>query len=469
MFGSWALDYVVPREVRANFLRELDTNLSMGRKECLANFGEEHCQKIEMAANSLGKTWAKTTRKVEAALGREGQFDAYLDVFNQELTAAVEKSAIPPSVASRRNPRPEKSRPLKVGDLVWVSSGHKIESGTLKKIFPGYGDEKHRRMEVSVPGKWYEQTVDTSETDVWPTEAEAIAARTRSSKLRKRWTDDIDAQEAAELLAIEHDYRADFFKQVNLMEEGHEHFRAIKKFGKAYAKKTGIQISPDEGDFRDQVGVTVTAIMPKLQSMEEAKEATYSLLMELNRLIGGDWRVTDLAIDSKVERAIHDDELEERYGKDLRKNPKKKVAKKTKAKAKAKAKAKPIKRRDSMVSKNAWWYEDCPTHGLSPHLSVIGGLCSKCQAEKLELADKDYKPARFRRPSFRYNPSSEDALVLATWGATRASLAAGGGRNWNLHNEQGNRFTTVTEVIGRKVIARVQREHPERMPVEYPR
>lgn len=317
MFGSWALDYVVPREVRANFLRELDTNLSMGRKECLANFGEEHCQKIEMAANSLGKTWAKTTRKVEAALGREGQFDAYLDVFNQELTAAVEKSAIPPSVATRRNPRPEKSRPLNVGDVVWLSGGHRIESGTIESFSPGYGDEKHRRVQVSVPGKWYEQTVDTSETDVWPTEAEAVAAKTRSKKLYKRWTDDLDAQEAAELLAIEHDYRAEFFKPVDLMEEGHEHFLAIKKFGLAYEKKTGIKLSPDEGSFGHQVGVTVTAKMPKLQGMSEAKAATQKILSELNRLIGDNWRVTDLAIDSKVERSIHTDELEERYGKEL--------------------------------------------------------------------------------------------------------------------------------------------------------
>jgi hypothetical protein len=91
MFGSWALDYAIPREVRAEFLRELDANLNLGRSECLDNFGEEHCQKVEAAAISLGKKWAATNRKIEEAIGRDGQFDAWLDVFNSELEAAKAK------------------------------------------------------------------------------------------------------------------------------------------------------------------------------------------------------------------------------------------------------------------------------------------------------------------------------------------------------------------------------------------
>jgi hypothetical protein len=37
------------------------------------------------------------------------------------------------------------------------------------------------------------------------------------------------------------------------------------------------------------------------------------------------------------------------------------------------------------VGKNSWWYADCPKHGTTEHLSVIGGRCSKCQGEALAL------------------------------------------------------------------------------------
>jgi len=216
----------------------------------------------------------------------------------------------------KRNPIPKKSRELRVGDRVWVS-GHQIESGTVVSIRPGYEGEKHRRIKVSVPGK-YEHTIDTSENQVWPTEKEAIAAEARQRKLHKRWTDDIEAQEGMELLAIEHDYRADYFKAVDLMEEGYEHFQAIKKFGQHYKEATGISIKPDEGFHVDKAGVFVSAIIPKRQSLGVAEAEANKLLRELNKNIGRGWKLIFIAIDSKIKRSIHTDELEELYGKDLR-------------------------------------------------------------------------------------------------------------------------------------------------------
>ena len=79
-------------------------------------------------------------------------------------------------------------------------------------------------------------------------------------------------------------------------------------------------------------------------------------------------------------------------------------------------------------------------------------------------------------PSVQENPPhhDEDALVRLTWGATRSSLASGGGLSWDLHTWNpatriATRIATVPEKTARRVIGRVQREHPERMPVEYPR
>jgi hypothetical protein len=30
-----------------------------------------------------------------------------------------------------------------------------------------------------------------------------------------------------------------------------------------------------------------------------------------------------------------------------------------------------------------WWFADCPRHGRTPHLSILGGDCERCAAEKL--------------------------------------------------------------------------------------
>jgi hypothetical protein len=102
------------------------------------------------------------------------------------------------------------------------------------------------------------------------------------------------------------------------MAEGYEHFQAIKKLGQKYGKGTGIILSPDEGEYRDRIGVIIGAIIPKQQSLREAQAKAKKLLNELNKKLGPGWKLTHVAIDSKVERAIHDEELEERYGKDLR-------------------------------------------------------------------------------------------------------------------------------------------------------
>ena len=90
-FGSWALDYVIPRPVRDEFLRKLDAHLHLGRETCLRELGPEECQKVENAAIALGKKWADTSRSVEEWMGRDGQFDATLDLFNQEMARALDK------------------------------------------------------------------------------------------------------------------------------------------------------------------------------------------------------------------------------------------------------------------------------------------------------------------------------------------------------------------------------------------
>jgi hypothetical protein len=36
-------------------------------------------------------------------------------------------------------------------------------------------------------------------------------------------------------------------------------------------------------------------------------------------------------------------------------------------------------------SRNGWWEENCPKHGLQQRLSAIGGRCVKCQAEGLSV------------------------------------------------------------------------------------
>jgi hypothetical protein len=93
-FGSYALDRVIPRKARYQFLRDLDAHLKMGRGECLNILGPEQCQKIENTAIALGKKWADTSRSVEEWTGRDGQFDAYVDLFNRELADALEEEQV---------------------------------------------------------------------------------------------------------------------------------------------------------------------------------------------------------------------------------------------------------------------------------------------------------------------------------------------------------------------------------------
>ena len=42
--------------------------------------------------------------------------------------------------------------------------------------------------------------------------------------------------------------------------------------------------------------------------------------------------------------------------------------------------------RPGSVVVNTRWMAECPKHGLTEHLSVIGGNCTVCQIEKLEAA-----------------------------------------------------------------------------------
>jgi hypothetical protein len=44
-------------------------------------------------------------------------------------------------------------------------------------------------------------------------------------------------------------------------------------------------------------------------------------------------------------------------------------------------------------SRNGWWYQDCPKHGTTPHLDVLGGRCEQCQRESLDLkTNQEPKP-----------------------------------------------------------------------------
>jgi hypothetical protein len=29
-----------------------------------------------------------------------------------------------------------------------------------------------------------------------------------------------------------------------------------------------------------------------------------------------------------------------------------------------------------------WWFGDCPKHGRTPHISLLGGVCERCAAEQ---------------------------------------------------------------------------------------
>lgn len=33
---------------------------------------------------------------------------------------------------------------------------------------------------------------------------------------------------------------------------------------------------------------------------------------------------------------------------------------------------------EGYVKKNAWWYAECPKHGRTPHLEILGGMCEDC-------------------------------------------------------------------------------------------
>jgi hypothetical protein len=38
---------------------------------------------------------------------------------------------------------------------------------------------------------------------------------------------------------------------------------------------------------------------------------------------------------------------------------------------------------EANVTKNTWWFQECPKHGRQAHLSYLGGACEKCQGERL--------------------------------------------------------------------------------------
>lgn len=39
--------------------------------------------------------------------------------------------------------------------------------------------------------------------------------------------------------------------------------------------------------------------------------------------------------------------------------------------------------RPASVAKNSWWMAECPKHGTTVHMSVIGGNCCECQRERV--------------------------------------------------------------------------------------
>lgn len=44
---------------------------------------------------------------------------------------------------------------------------------------------------------------------------------------------------------------------------------------------------------------------------------------------------------------------------------------------------------DACVAKNSWWLAECPKHGNTTHLAVLGGRCTRCQDESLEDAQRE--------------------------------------------------------------------------------
>jgi hypothetical protein len=38
--------------------------------------------------------------------------------------------------------------------------------------------------------------------------------------------------------------------------------------------------------------------------------------------------------------------------------------------------------RISISNQSSWWFADCPRHGRTPHIAVLGGICEKCAAEQ---------------------------------------------------------------------------------------
>jgi hypothetical protein len=41
-----------------------------------------------------------------------------------------------------------------------------------------------------------------------------------------------------------------------------------------------------------------------------------------------------------------------------------------------------VRERAAVPNPYGWWFADCPRHGRTPHLSVLGGLCERCAAER---------------------------------------------------------------------------------------
>lgn len=227
----------------------------------------------------------------------------------RRITKKTTKKNTKKRSTKRRNPLPTKSRQLQIGDEVWVVSGSKIEPGTVESFHAGYGDEKHRRAVVR---SHYGSSIDVSEIHVWPTKEEAIKAQAWWKKARSRWLEDLNKQEAAELLQIDNDYRVDLFKAVDLWAEGHQQYQALRKFLKARTPKLKFEI--DEGYHQGVQGITLSVIFQKLIDKKQAEAQAAKLISELDAATGPKWKLQAIGVESKVDRAIHDDDLAERYG-----------------------------------------------------------------------------------------------------------------------------------------------------------
>lgn len=232
------------------------------------------------------------------------------------------KRRLKPKKRSRRkNPLPAKSKTLNVGDKVWAVSGDTINTGVILSFEPGYGDEKYRRVTIEIDSGIFSSTLNTSELHVWPTKKEAETALAWWKKARRRWRDDMHAQEAAELLQIDNDYRVDLFKVADLWNSD-DQIKLIKDYFNTHPLEVldTNEIEVDESYGNGKPGLLVTVVLKKLLDKATAQRYAAALIKGLNKVAGRGWKVQDISIVSNVSGIIHDDELVERYG-DMRRNP----------------------------------------------------------------------------------------------------------------------------------------------------